>query len=158
MTKKRKKNKDDETDLDVEWVKGTDKNLFLDKPFLALSNLSKKKKGKEVPVNVQISDYLKSMSLLENSCEEIEKTIEKIDLMLKLSHKLSESKIIKRKFKGKNYSTTREMINAVNLYERGKISYEDLLEIASWSRNPGDAIKVGQMIAQSGQFKKRGHK
>ena len=40
--------------------------------------MKKKKNGKEVPVNVQISDYLKSMHLLENSCESLEKTIEKI--------------------------------------------------------------------------------
>jgi len=45
---------------------GNDKNLFLDREIKALSNLSIKKNGKEVPVNVQISDYLKSMKLIES--------------------------------------------------------------------------------------------
>jgi hypothetical protein len=44
---------------------GNDKNLFLDREVKALSNLSIKKDGKEVPVNVQISDYLRAMKLIE---------------------------------------------------------------------------------------------
>lgn len=45
---------------------GNDKNLFLDKEVKALSNLSTNKNGKEIPVNVQISDYLRSMKLIES--------------------------------------------------------------------------------------------
>ena len=45
------------------------------------------------------------------------------------------------------------MIRAVNLFERGKITYSDLLELASWSQNPEDVIKVSQMIAGTGIFK-----
>lgn len=70
-SKKKKKGKKNKsyagTELEAGYVPGNDANLFLDRPFTALSNLSKKKNGKEVPVNVQISDYLKSMKLLEQS-------------------------------------------------------------------------------------------
>ncbi len=46
------------------YVQGTRKNLYLDREVKALPNLSIRKNGKEVPVNVQISDYLKSMKLI----------------------------------------------------------------------------------------------
>jgi len=45
---------------------GNVKNLFLDREVKALSNLSFKKDGKEIPVNVQIADYLKAMKLIES--------------------------------------------------------------------------------------------
>ena len=48
------------------YMLGNDKNLFLDREVKALSNLSIKKNGKEVPVNVQISDYLRAMKLIES--------------------------------------------------------------------------------------------
>ena len=51
---------------DDSYMIGNDKNLFLDREIKALSNLSIKKDGKEVPVNVQISDYLRSMKLIES--------------------------------------------------------------------------------------------
>jgi len=51
---------------DESYLPGTVKNLFLDKEVKALSNLSFKKNGKEIPVNVQIVDYLRSMKLIES--------------------------------------------------------------------------------------------
>lgn len=45
---------------------GNTKNLYLDQEVKALANLSIKKNGKEVPVNVQIADYLKAMKLIES--------------------------------------------------------------------------------------------
>ena len=154
MAKKRKNNKRySGTDLEMEYVKGTDKNLFLDKPFMALSNLSKKKKGKEVPVNIQISDYLKSMKLLEKSVEEVESLVERIDYTLLSTRSLEESRIVKKRYKGKVYSTSQRMINLVKLYELGKITKKDLVESASWSRDPESAILVAKMIAGVGEFK-----
>jgi hypothetical protein len=50
---------------DESYLPGTVKNLFLDKEVKALSNLSFKKNGKEIPVNVQIVDYLRAMKLIE---------------------------------------------------------------------------------------------
>ena len=94
--KKRSGKKYAGTELGQEYVKGNDANLFLDKPFKALSNLSYKKGGKEVPVNVQISDYLKSMKLLESSTEKLELSIEKSSKILE-SFFIKESQIVKRK-------------------------------------------------------------
>jgi len=152
MSKKTKK--PTKPELDMEWVKGNEKNLFLDKPFIALSNLSKKKKGKEVPVNVQISDYLKGMKLLEKSIEDIEELVEKIDLSLKSTSVLLEYKRPAKKFNGKKYTTTQKMIDAVKLYESGKISQKQLNDLAAWADDPDSVIKVAQMIAGTGRFGK----
>jgi hypothetical protein len=51
---------------DETYERGNTKNLYLDQEIKALPNLSIKKDGKEVPVNVQISDYLKAMKLIES--------------------------------------------------------------------------------------------
>ena len=139
-------------DLISEWVKGTSQNLMLDKPIKALPSTHKRVKGKDVPVNKQISDYLKSMGMLEKSVKELEDTIEKSDKKLKEIKLISESKVIKKKYKGRIYSSTTDMINAVRLEAAGKISYSRLLEIASWSRDPKGIIEVSRMIAGIGRF------
>ena len=114
---KKSKKKYAGTELEAGYQLGTDSNLFLDRPFMALSNLSKKKKGKEVPVNVQISDYLKSMKLLEKSIKNLENSIKRSEVIINESIKLTESKIVKRKIRGKMYSTTTRMIEAVRAYD-----------------------------------------
>ena len=139
-------------DLISEWVKGTSQNLMLDKPIKALPSTHKRVKGKDVPVNKQISDYLKSLGMLEKSVKELEDTIEKSDKKLKEIKLISESKVIKKKYKGRIYSSTTDMINAVRLEAAGKISYNRLLEIASWSRDPKGIIEVSRMIAGIGRF------
>ena len=63
---KSKKSKVAGSHPDESYMPGNDKNLFLDREIKALSNLSFKKNGKEIPVNVQISDYLKAMKLIES--------------------------------------------------------------------------------------------
>ncbi len=62
---KNKKRKYSGSHPDESYMKGTVKSLHLDKEVKALSNLSFKKDGKEIPVNVQIANYLKSMRLIE---------------------------------------------------------------------------------------------
>jgi len=148
-TKKNKKSKKkhSKSKTSLGWPEGTDSNLFLDKPFVALSNLSIKKNGKEVPVNVQISDYLKSMKLLEKSIKNLENTIEKSDNLTRNYKIMSEGRKLKRRYKGKVYTTTRAMIEAVSLYDMGRISKKDLIESASWASNPESAIRVAMMIA-----------
>ena len=47
------------------YTNSTIKNLYLDREIKALPNLSFQKNGKEIPVNVQITNWLKSMKLLE---------------------------------------------------------------------------------------------
>ena len=136
MTKTKKSKKHSDTELETEYTKGSEKNLFLDKPFMALSNLSKKKKGKEVPVNVQISDYLKSMKLLEKSTFNAFSLVEKIDKSLSSTYSLVESKMLSKKFKGRKYTTTKSMIDAVKLYESGKISRKELVDSAAWAEDP----------------------
>ena len=49
---------------DETYQTGTVKNLMLDKPIKALPSTHKRVNGKDVPVNKQIIDYLKSMGLL----------------------------------------------------------------------------------------------
>ena len=66
MSKKKKKTPVRGSHPDESYVAGNVKNLFLDREVKALSNLSFKKNGKEVPVNVQIADYLKAMKLIES--------------------------------------------------------------------------------------------
>ena len=129
------------TELNQGYEKGTDSNLFLDRPFMALSNLSKKKNGKEVPVNVQISDYLKSMKLLEKSTLSLEETVEKCSIIL-------ESKIVKKKIKGRNYTTTVKMIEAVRAIDNGKINSIELKKLASWAEDPDSAILVARIIGR----------
>jgi hypothetical protein len=51
---------------DESYSPGNVKNLFLDREVKALSNLSFKKDGKEIPVNVQIANYLRAMKLIES--------------------------------------------------------------------------------------------
>ena len=115
--KKNKKNKKYAgTELEAGYVPGNDANLFLDRPFMALSNLSKKKNGKEVPVNVQISDYLKSMKLLETSVVRLPRIVEDSESLLK-SRFMNESRIVKKRINGKIYSTTRRMIEAVKAFD-----------------------------------------
>tara|TARA_R100000664_G_C2759434_1_gene149232 strand:- start:6924 stop:7394 length:471 start_codon:yes stop_codon:yes gene_type:complete len=155
MAKNKSNKKHKDQDIEVEWSNASDDKLFLNDmtPKTGhLSNLSTNKKGKEISVGKQISDYLKSMELLEKSIPKLEKTIEKSNKILKI---LSEANIVKKKYRGKIYSTTRDMIRAVNLYENGKITYSDLLETASWSLDPKALIDISQMIAGTGKFKKR---
>jgi hypothetical protein len=132
-----------------------EKNLYLDRPT-SHGGWPDGHPGSytdpHTPVYKQISGYLKSMGLLEKSTKDLEENILKSEMILKKID-MFESKIIKKKFKGKSYSSTKEMIRAVNLFERGKITYSDLLELASWSQNPEDVIKVSQMIAGTGIFK-----
>ena len=146
--KKGKKNKSYAgTELEAGYVPGNDANLFLDRPFTALSNLSKKKNGKEVPVNVQISDYLKSMKLLEQSIARLEKIVEESNSILD-SRFISESRIVKRKINGKLYSTTMRMIEAVRAFDRGRISKKDLEIESSWSYDPETAVKIARIIGE----------
>ena len=147
-----KKNKKDPEKM--EWSSADDDKLFLKdmNPKTGhLSNLSTNKNGKEISVGQQISDYLKSMQLLEKSTKGLEVSINKAESVLL---KLSESRTVKKRYKGKVYSTTKDMIKAVNLYEKGRIKYKDLLEAASWSRDPESLILVSQMIAGTGKFRK----
>tara|TARA_E500000331_G_C17197204_1_gene687674 strand:- start:251 stop:718 length:468 start_codon:yes stop_codon:yes gene_type:complete len=155
MSSKKNKKKYSGTELGMEYVKGTDKNLFLDKPYMALTNLSTKKKGKEVPVGKQISNYLKSMNLLEKSVEDLEESIEKSIRKISKVNNMLESHIIRKRYKGRVYSTTKKMIDAVKLFEDGKIEKIDLIESASWALDPEEAISVAMMIAEIGKFKKR---
>ena len=66
MAKRNKKKSLRGSHPDESYLTGNVKNLFLDREVKALSNLSFKKNGKEVPVNVQIADYLRSMKLIES--------------------------------------------------------------------------------------------
>tara|TARA_E500000331_G_scaffold353284_1_gene403625 strand:+ start:142 stop:1230 length:1089 start_codon:yes stop_codon:yes gene_type:complete len=75
--KKRKKKKKSERDSGFSWHQGTPENLYLDREIKALPNLSIRKNGKEVPVNVQIRDYLKSMKLIPEE-DMVEKIFNKI--------------------------------------------------------------------------------
>ena len=149
MALKKKKNskKYAGTELEAGYVPGNDANLFLDKPFMALSNLSKKKKGKEVPVNIQISDYLKSMKLIESSVATLEEKVEKSEYFLK-SGFMNESRIIKKRINGKIYSTTRRMIEAVRAFDMGRISKKDLEIESSWARDPEAAVKIARIIGR----------
>lgn len=143
-------------DLEVEWVKADDKNLFLNDmtPKTGhIGNLSTNKKGKEITVGKQISSYLKSMGILEKSTLKIEETIERANRVIVKTRSLVESKTVSKKFKGKMYTSTERMINAVKLYEAGKISKDTLLDSASWAANPDSAIEVAQMIAGIGRFR-----
>ena len=138
------------TELEAGYQTGTDSNLFLDRPFMALSNLSKKKKGKEVPVNVQISDYLKSMKLLENSILDLEELVENSFKIIN-SKIINESRIVKCRINGKVYKTTMRMIEAVRAYDSGKISEEDLSIEASWAEDPFFAIRVARTIGRKNE-------
>ncbi len=51
---------------DESYQTATIKNLYLDREIKALPSTHKRVNGKDVPVNVQIVDYLRSMGLLEN--------------------------------------------------------------------------------------------
>jgi len=62
--RKRKKKSYSGSRPEDSYMQGTPKNLYLDREIKALPNLSIRKNGKEVPVNVQIRDYLKSMKLI----------------------------------------------------------------------------------------------
>ena len=135
------------TELEAGYVPGNDANLFLDRPFMALSNLSKKKKGKEVPVHIQISDYLKSMRLIESSVTILEERVEKSECFLN-SIFMNESKIVKKRINGKVYSTTRRMIEAVRAFDKGKISKKDLELESSWARDPDIAVKIARIIGR----------
>ena len=147
-SRKRKKDKKySGTELEAGYAKGTDANLFLDRPFMALSNLSKKKNGKEVPVNVQISDYLKSMQLLEISIKNIENVIEESSIILN-STLVSESKTVKGRIKGRTYTTTRRMIEAVKSYDLGRISEKELKDEASWAEDPDAVIAIARIIGR----------
>lgn len=149
MASKKKKNskKYAGTELESGYVPGNDANLFLDRPFMALSNLSKKKKGKEVPVNVQISDYLKNMKLIESSVSILEERIEESECFLNSSF-MNESRVIKKRINGKIYSTTRRMIEAVRAFDRGRISKKDLEIESSWARDPDIAVEIARIIGR----------
>ena len=62
---KNKKRKYSGSHPDESYMKGTVKSLQLDKEVKALSNLSFKKDGKEIPVKVQIANYLQALRLIE---------------------------------------------------------------------------------------------
>ena len=66
MSKKRKNTSLGGSHPDETYVVGNVKNLYLDQEVKALPNTSKRKNGKDVPVNVQIANYLKSMYLIES--------------------------------------------------------------------------------------------
>jgi len=156
VKKKNNKKRYSEKDLKAEWVSATPDNLFLNdmnKKHGHLSNLSTNKKGKEISVGNQISGYLKSMGLLEKSVEEIEDTIERTSEMLERINFLTESAIVKKRYKGKVYATTQRMIDAVIFFDEGRIEKIDLLESASWAADPESAIRVAQMIAGTGEFR-----
>ncbi len=145
-----RKNKYSGTELGMEYVKATDDLLFLKDmtPKTGhLSNLSTNKKGKEVSVGKQISNYLKNMGLLERSVDELENALEKNENLIDKTSNLLEMHIVKKRYKGKVYSTTSKMIEAVRLFHNGKIEKIDLIESASWAENPEDAIRVAMMIA-----------
>ena len=154
MSKKRKSNKYAGTQLGMEYVKGTVKNLMLDKPIKALPSTHKRVNGKDVPVNKQIVDYLKSMGMLEKSTKDLEDTVEKSDKKLKEVSMLSESRLIKKRYRGKIYSTTPTMIKAVNLEAIGKISYKSLREMIDWHEDPDGLIEASRMIAGIGRFRR----
>ena len=153
MGRKSKEKKYSGTQLGMEYVKGTVKNLMLDKPIMALPSTHNRVKGKDVPVNKQIADYLKSMKMLEKSIEELEKDIEDSDRKIKETLCLTESRIIKKKFKGKVYSTTSELVRAVKLENSGKITYEALKDMVEWSKDPDGLIEASRMIAGIGRFR-----
>lgn len=157
MSNKNSRKKLNKKEIAAEWSRATADKLFLNdmSPDTGhLSNLSTNKKGKEVPVGKQISGYLKSMGLLEKSVEEIEDTIENISETLCKIDVLIESSIIKKRYKGKIYSTTQKMIDAVRFFDEGKIEKIDLLESAAWASDPESAIRVAQMIAGTGDFRR----
>ena len=66
---------------------------------------------------------------------------------------LTESAIVKKRYKGKVYATTQRMIDAVIFFDEGRIEKIDLLESASWAADPESAIRVAQMIAGTGEFR-----
>ncbi len=69
---------------DESYVPGTIENLHLDKEIKALPSTHNRVNGKDIPVNKQIIDYLKSMGLIESqslpllSEENLRKMIRKI--------------------------------------------------------------------------------
>tara|TARA_B100000131_G_C17945973_1_gene544382 strand:+ start:276 stop:740 length:465 start_codon:yes stop_codon:yes gene_type:complete len=154
MGKKSKKKKYYGTQLGMEYVKGTVKNLMLDKPIKALPSTHNRVDGKDVPVNKQIADYLKSMEMLEKSTSDLEDSIEKSEKKIEEIRLLFESKIIKKRYRGKTYSSTPEMIRAVKLEAQGKISYKNLKEMISWHEDPEGLIEVSRMIAGIGRFRR----
>ena len=119
--------------------RGTDSNLYLDREIKALPNLSIRKNGKEVPVNVQISDYLKSMGLLES--------VSLSDLIFESISDIVSEGIQRRKYKGRTYKSPTKMISAVIAYDKGKISHSQLIKIAEWAENPKHAIEVSRIVA-----------
>jgi|ETNvirenome_6_85_1030632.scaffolds.fasta_scaffold00372_22 hypothetical protein len=127
------------------WDSGTDSNLYLDKEIKALPNLSIRKNGKEVPVNVQISDYLKSMGLLEN--------ISLADIIFESIDNIISEGIEKRRYKGKTYKSPSKMIRAVIAHEEGKISHGELIKVAEWAENPRHAIEVSRIVARIRPYK-----
>jgi len=148
--KSQKRKKYSGTEIESGYAKATEDNLFLKDmtPKTGhLGSLSTNKKGKEIAVGKQISSYLKSMQLLEKSLSDLEKSLECSDSALKETDNLLETSIVKKRYNGKMYSTTSKMIEAVNLFEKGKID-KDLLNLAaSWAENPSAAIEVARMIA-----------
>lgn len=149
MSKKKNKKQKSYSGTEIEsgYVKGTPKNLMLDRPIMALPSTHKRVKGKDVPVNKQISDYLKSMKMLEKSISSLERSVQSADKILKNTSRLLESTVVKKRYRGKIYSTTRKMIEAVELFEKGKIDKEMLNYAASWAEDPDSAIEVARMIA-----------
>jgi hypothetical protein len=87
------------------------------------------------------------MKLLEKSIEDLDNSIEESFNVIRDTGHLVEAKIVKKRYGGKMYATTSKMIDAVNLYEYGKINKSELEMIASWAEDPGSAIRVARMIA-----------
>jgi len=123
-------------------------DLHLDKEVKALPNTSKRKNGKDIPVNIQIIDYLKDMMLLEKNIKKLSKENFRLIILEETAKILSESKIKKRRYNGKIYKTTNSMVKLVKKQDSGKISYKKLREIVSrFSDIPDDVIVSAKIVA-----------
>lgn len=123
-------------------------DLHLDKEIKALPSTSKRKKGKDVPVNVQIVDYLKDMMLLEKNNKKLSKKILRLIILEEAEKILVETRIRKRRYNGKVYKTTSRMLELVRKQDSGKMTYKKLREIISkFSDIPDDVIISAKIVA-----------
>ena len=131
-------------------------DLHLDKEVKALPNASKRKNGKDIPVNIQIIDYLKDMMLLEKNIKKLSKDSFRLIVLEEAAKILSESKIKKRRYNGKIYKTTNSMVKLVKKQDSGKISYKKLREIVSkFSDIPDDIIISAKIVANIKPYYKK---
>ena len=94
-------------------------DLYLDREFHVLPNASMRKNGKDVPVNVQIANYLKDMMMLERNKKNLSRDNLRKIIVEEIEEIILESKIRKRRFNGRVYKTTD---NIVKLVESERVS------------------------------------